>query len=514
MTELLTAAQMRDVETRAIESGSVSGLELMERAGAGVVSAILRMAEEGGSAPVACGDSPEVFGQIRNAVVLCGPGNNGGDGFVIARLLVEAGWTVSVVLFGDAAKLPPDARVNHDRWCEIGAIQPWERSGAESFADRPLVVDAVFGTGLARPIPGAVREVLWAARGCPVVAVDLPSMLGSDSGADLGSWPDDAGFAHLTVSFHRFKRGHILGAGPRLCGRVELADIGLNGAATEAVRLVEAPEGIGKPQGHKFDHGSALVLTGGMGRTGAARLAARGALRIGAGLVTLAAPGNAMAECAARIDALMLRRCDDAGSLVQLLEDPRITALCLGPGLGVERARDLLSVALEAGLSCVLDADAITALAGGASGGGLHERCVLTPHSGEFARLFPDLSLDAPVEAAAEAAVRAGCTVLLKGPATVIAAPDGRVAVHAAVYERAVPWLATAGAGDVLAGMIAGLMARGWVAFEAAKAGAWLHAEAARLFGPGLIAEDLPEQIPLVLRLLQNGVQTSSSPSA
>ncbi|RKF13967.1 NAD(P)H-hydrate dehydratase [Roseovarius spongiae] len=273
-----------------------------------------------------------------------------------------------------------------------------------------------------------------------------------------------------------------------------------------------------RPEAHKFDHGHALVLSGGPGQTGAARLAARGALRIGAGLVTLGVPHSAQMEVASQTTALMLTPIDDADGLRSVLEDDRINALCLGPGMGVKRAAEALEVLLgEGGVKprpTTLDADALTALAGDAAlFGALHDRCVLTPHGGEFARLFPDIAkrlreepMSGPahskVDATREAAKRAGCTVLFKGPDTVIAAPDGRCAINAAQYDRAAPWLATAGAGDVLAGFIAGLLARGFAPMQAAQAAAWLHVECARSFGPGLIAEDLPEELPRVFRAL------------
>ena len=265
---------------------------------------------------------------------------------------------------------------------------------------------------------------------------------------------------------------------------------------------------------HKFSHGHALVLTGGAGKTGAGRLAARGALRIGAGLVTLGVPPSAQMEVACQITALMLTRVDGADGLAAVLEDPRINALCLGPGLGQDRARDLLPVALsDQNRNVVLDADALSAFAGHPDDlfALLHKNCVLTPHGGEFARLFPDLAekLKSPaekgpayskVDATRDAAARAGCTVLFKGADTVIASPDGVCSVHAAVRDRAAPWLATAGAGDVLAGFITGLLARGFSPHHAAETAAFLHVECARNFGPGLIAEDLPEQLPAVLR--------------
>lgn len=263
-------------------------------------------------------------------------------------------------------------------------------------------------------------------------------------------------------------------------------------------------------EAHKYGHGHALVLSGGAGRTGAARLSARAALRVGAGLVTLGVPPAAQLEVAAQITAVMLTRVPDAGALDALLGDGRINALCLGPGLGVERAADLLRAALGGGDAerrpTLLDADALTALAGDAALFALlHSECVLTPHEGEFARLFPDLSDRAGMDlkggradAVREAAQRAGCTVLLKGADTVIAAPDGALSVHSARGAMAAPWLATAGTGDVLAGMVAGLLARGLPPVAAAQSATWLHAACARHVGPGLIAEDLPEALPAV----------------
>jgi hydroxyethylthiazole kinase-like uncharacterized protein yjeF len=495
MHEILTAAQMRATERAAIESGAASGLELMERAGRGVVDAVFAA-------------WPELAQASHKAVILCGPGNNGGDGFVVARLLRGWGWEVAVHLLGDPERLPPDALTNFMRWREMGEVQPLERAG-EALPGAALLVDALFGTGLTRPLEGAARAAC--ALGAPrVVAVDLPSGLCSDSGRVIGGV---AMRADLTVTFHAAKAGHHLAEGPAHCGRLACVDIGLSGGG--GVPLIGAPASLAKGGGHKYSHGHALILTGGAGRTGAARLAARGALRIGAGAVTLGVPGAAQQEVAAQIAALMLARVDDGAALAALLEDGRLNALCLGPGLGLARARGLVPVACGAGRATVLDADALSAYEGTAETlfGMLHADCVLTPHAGEFARLFPDIAaqLAAPaiegpawskLAATRAAAARAGCVVLFKGPDTVIAAPDGRCALHSAQYERAAPWLATAGSGDVLAGTICGLMARGWPAMQAAEAAAWLHVEAARSFGPGLIAEDLPEQLPAVLRAL------------
>ncbi len=500
MTGLPTAARMRAIEQAAIESGQVTGRELMERAGCGVVAAMFD-------------EWPALARAPQRAVVLCGPGNNGGDGFVVARLLAERGWTVAAFLFGEADRLPPDARANFERWQMIGTTRPLAE--AQGAAGGGLVVDALFGTGLARPLEGVLRETV-ARRAARCVAIDIPSGICADSGRVLGA----AMRADLTVSFHSAKPGHYLADGPEHCGALRVADIGLPPGAPEAITLCPAPGTATlakRAGGHKYGHGHALILSGGAGRTGAARLAARAALRIGAGVVTLGVPGAAQQEVACQIAALMLRRIEDGVGLAEMLADPRITALCLGPGLGLARARDLVPVACGGVVprATVLDADALTAFEDepGALFAMLHGDCVLTPHLGEFARLFPDLAakLTLPAtkgpayskaDAAREAARRAGCVVLLKGPDTVIAAPDGRCSIHAAQYDRAAPWLATAGSGDVLAGILTGLMARAIPPVQAAEAAAWLHVEAARAFGPGLIAEDLPDTLPQVLRAL------------
>ena len=524
MTTLVTADRMRAIERAAIESGAVTGLELMERAGAGAVAAILA-------------EWPELAEGPHRAVVLCGPGNNGGDGFVVARLLRARGWEVTVGLLGDPDRLPADARRNHERW--DGPVRPIAPGFAASREpDCALVVDAIFGIGLSRPvgsehgigasIPG------WDRRGDPdrprIAALDVPTGLQSDTGGTLDG---EALWADLTLAFHAPKTGHYLGSGPRLSGRLRTVDIGLpaEGGPGPDCTLVGACVlgGLGKgdPSGrglHKFDHGHALVLAGGVGRGGAARLAARAALRVGAGLVTVAPPPAALIENAARLDAIMLRAVRDAEALRALLADGRINALCLGPGFGTgPREAGLLRAALggegeAAPRPTVLDGDAITLLSADA---GLleavHGRCVLTPHAGEFARLCPDIAARlakadgavSKVDAAREAAARAGCTVLLKGPDTVIAEPSGRAAIHAAAYGREAPWLATAGAGDVLAGLVAGLMARGRTPFDAACAAAWLHAECALAFGPGLIAEDLPEMLPGVLARAEGAARSA-----
>ncbi|MGR3512417.1 MAG: NAD(P)H-hydrate dehydratase [Paracoccaceae bacterium] len=553
MTELLTAAQMRAIEQAAIDSGEVTGLELMERAGRGVVEAIFE-------------EWPELRATSHRAVVLCGPGNNGGDGFVVARLLKEWGWEVEVFLYGDPDKLPPDARVNYERWGALGRTlflgfpEPSRNEitevGETIEGGTSLVIDAVFGRGLTRPATQGCRslfqevDMIVRSLGAYRVAIDLPSGLCSDSGKRVDPTEDGrldySSFdAQLTVSFHQSKVGHWIGEGPDFSGRVICADIGLkdrprpegggdlspppwgaglgrSGADTpEQVVTLVSPDTIefDKWRGdHKYTHGHALVLSGGPGKTGAARLAARGALRIGAGLVTLACPPNTLSEVAAHVTAIMCRPLDGAPGLREMLEDERLNALCLGPGMGLGADTQALVIeALKSKRSIVLDADALTRFERNPQTlfDLLHDRCVLTPHAGEFKRLFPVIAekLNAPatagpayskVDATREAAKRAGCTVLFKGPDTVIADQTGRCSINSSAYDRAAPWLATAGSGDVLAGFITGLLARGFAPMQAAETAAWLHTECALSFGRGLIAEDLPEELPNVFsRLLK-----------
>ncbi len=563
MTELLTAAQMRAIEQAAIESGDVTGLELMERAGQGVVEAIfeewpeLSLGEAGREGSPS--RSPEYLDkeEVLRAVVLCGPGNNGGDGFVVARLLKERGWGVEVFLYGDAGKLPLDAKVNYERWGQLGGVAAMEDHVFDCWPDEnsgvDLIVDALFGTGLARPFL-EFSHLSMTLNTCSsfsrtrnlsprVVAVDLPSGMCADSGFWFGDdQPNDfAGLANLTVTFHSAKLGHHLNDGPGSCGKLKIVDIGLShsnepGSLSRKTLIshagLETERGLGRHivrrmmsselssylsklhSQHKYSHGHALVLSGGHGNTGAARLAARGALRIGAGLVTVGSPRSAMFENAANLTAIMLRQIDGALGLAELLEDARFNALCLGPGLGLRAdTQALVLTVLKANRPTVLDADALTRFSAKPEVlfDVLHKDCVITPHGGEFTRLFPDIAekLAAPatsgpayskIDATREAARRAGCVVVFKGPDTVIATPDGHCSINSAQYERAAPWLATAGSGDVLAGFITGLMARGFNPKQAAETAAWLHVECARKFGPGLIAEDLADQLPSVFR--------------
>ena len=513
MTGILTSAQMRSTEAAAIACGKCSGADLMERAGQGAAQAIRD------AFPV----------KHRHAVILCGPGNNGGDGFVVARHLAQAGWRVEVLSLPGAGQSGDAARMA-DLW--DGPRKELSRAAAEAGARPDVVIDALFGTGLSRPLDPLLADVQAAVRaragegGCARVALDCPSGLSADTGEVVGGEDAPVLPADLTLSFHSPKPGHYLSRGPEICGALTVVPIGLPpedvppleappaGPITRLVAPASPPRWLGARVApgngdHKYARGHVLVLGGKVAQGGAARMAARAALRVGAGLVTLAVPPAALIENAARLDAVMLARCADAAALTELLEDARLSALCLGPGLPPDaRTRDLVLAALGAGRPTVLDAGALSAFADAPDAlfAALHPRVVLTPHEGEFARLFPDLAEarreGSKIDAVRVAADRAGAVVLLKGAATVIAGPDGASSLHAGVYARAAPWLGTAGAGDVLSGLIAGLIAgRGAQDVHGqVEVAAWLHVETARRFGPGLIAEDLPDTLPQVLR--------------
>ena len=510
---LLTAAQMQHLENCAFARG-VSSLEAMERAGAAVVSQALAKCPQSDAAPK---------DQSQRVVVLCGPGNNGGDGFVIARLLKLEGWQVSVYLLGEAQKVTGDAQVNLERWLELGETQELSAASFEHLPQADLIIDALFGTGLSRPVDLPLDALSGMGF---IVSVDLPSGLCSDSGRVIGT---ACVRADLTVTFDTAKRGHYLAEGPEMCGELIVADIGLEGKLSdvrekgELMQRITAPTfELAKHTGHKYGYGHAVVLSGGSGSTGAARLSAQAALRVGAGLVTLLTPASALLENACQLTEVMLQSVDSPGELEEVLSDTRINAIALGPALGVgEATRDKVRSVLGLSDPCsvVLDADALTSFGTESSGDPeelfslLHPRCVLTPHGGEFARLFPDLAEKlegAPstgpayskADAVLAAAKRAGCTVLLKGADTLIADHAGSLSVHAAVYEYAAPWLATAGSGDVLTGLITGLLARGATAYEASQSASWVHAQSARCFGAGLIAGDIVEGVPGVLKAL------------
>lgn len=481
--ELLTVAEMYRADEAAIAAG-MPGPVLMENAGKGIAD------------------------QIRNRwarrplSILCGPGNNGGDGFVVARLLAEEGWPITVALLGARDSLKGDAAVAASKW--TGPVLPLEvpvLDGAE------LVLDALFGAGLSRPLDGAAREVIDAVneRELTCIAVDIPSGVHGDTGQILGSAPN----CRLTVTFFRRKPGHLLMPGRAFTGESLVVPIGIPESVLQAIQpstsangpslwLSRYPwPGLGD---HKYGRGHGLIA-GGASMTGAARLAARAAYRAGAGMVTIASPPSAVQIYAGDLAGLLVSAVANEDEFNALLVDPRKNAVLVGPGCGVSRTtRNMALGALRAHKAVVLDADALTvfqdnrtdlfnALAGGTA--------VLTPHDGEFARLF-DQAGD-KLSRVRAAAAESGAVVLLKGPDTVIASPEGRAVIN----HNAPATLATAGTGDVLAGLILGLLAQGMAPFEAACAAVWLHGEAATQFGPGLVASDLPDMIPRVLNQIQ-----------
>jgi len=479
-TALMRVAQIEEADRLTVQAGT-PGIDLMQNAGAAVAREIARRW------------SP------RPTAVLCGPGNNGGDGFVVARVLAAAGWTVRLALAGSLEQLRGDARHHAELW-----QSPVETLETGVLEEAALVVDALFGSGLRRPLSGEISRVLELAaeRGVPVVAVDVPSGVLGDTGESLGAVP-----AVLTVTFTRKKPGHVLLPGRELCGETVVADIGTAPALLEriAVDTWENDPALWRrdlPQlrasGNKYSRGHAL-LWGGYPTTGAARMAARAAARAGAGLTTIAVPLEALPIYATALTSIMVRAAATPADLGKLLEDSRFNALLIGPGAGVDastRARALAMLATKRPV--LLDADAISAFAQDRKAlfAAVAGPCVLTPHDGEFARLF-DASGDKLARARA-AARTSGAVIVLKGADTVIAAPDGRAVVN----SNAPATLATAGSGDVLGGMILGLLAQGMEAFWGAAAGVWLHGAAASDFGPGLLAEDLPDLLPGVLRRL------------
>jgi ADP-dependent NAD(P)H-hydrate dehydratase / NAD(P)H-hydrate epimerase len=496
--ELLTPSQMGEADRLAIAAGT-RGVVLMERAGAAVADAAMRLARSAG-----------------RIAILCGPGNNGGDGFVAARLLSQRGYRVALSLLGNPGDLRGDAALVAARW--KGAVAS---TNALDLSDADLVIDALFGAGLARDLTGDALDCVgrinqFARTGRPVLAVDLPSGVDGETGQVRGA----AALATASVTFFRLKPGHLLLPGRALCGRHMIADIGIDPSTLAAIgpetfanvpALWRAAFPSLRADSNKYSRGSTLVLSGGPSHTGAARLAARAALRVGSGLVTLASPEEAVSVNAAHSTAVMIAPFADQAGFAALLADPRRNAIIIGPAAGVgPGTRALVATALArkeapGARAFVLDADALTSFAGDASAlaaltrGGRVDTAI-TPHDGEFARLFKDV---APVVEAKSKLARAraaaaflGAVVVSKGADTVVAEPGGRAAIGVDLP----PTLATAGSGDVLAGLIGGLLAQGMPIFEAACCAVWLHGAAARAFGPGLIAEDLTEMFPQALR--------------
>ena len=475
---LLAPQEMGAADRLAITGGTL-GIALMENAGQAVADAISRRWPR------------------QPIVVLCGPGNNGGDGFVAARILRERGWLVRLTVLGDLGALKGDAAAAAARW--LGPVEPLRPAALDGAA---LVIDAIFGAGLARPVEGIAAETIAAVgdRQLPVVAVDVPSGIDGGTGEVRGVAPKAA----LTVTFFRRKPGHLLLPGRLHCGETLLAQIGI---APTVLDQIDPRTAANDPEWwldrfpwpqrdmHKYSRGHALVA-GGAVMTGAGRLAARAATRIGAGLVTVAAPKAAFSVYATALTGIIVQPVADLNDFSGLLSDKRRNAALIGPGAGVDgHTRDMVLAILAAGKRAVFDADALTAIAKGPETmfAAIRSPCVMTPHEGEFARLF-DTS-GSKLDRARRAAQKSGAVIVLKGNDTVIAAPDGRAAINA----NAPATLATAGSGDVLAGIVLGLLAHGMDPFEAAAAAVWLHGDAATRFGAGLVAEDLVETLPATL---------------
>jgi ADP-dependent NAD(P)H-hydrate dehydratase / NAD(P)H-hydrate epimerase len=481
---VISVAQMRALDAASPALG-VSTLTLMENAGAALAQTIVRRF------------SP------RPTVVLCGPGNNGGDGWVCARHLIAAGFPVWVETLGDAAALAGDAAAMARRY--TGPVYPLGQ-GLDGAA---LCVDALFGAGLSRPLAGAALAAAQArfSRSADVVAVDVPSGLGGDDARALGGHAFRAG---LTVTFVAKKPAHLLMPGRALCGEVIVADIGLpaDAWASVTVNTFENDPLLWRwafpfpdAAAHKHARGHAMVVSGGLTQTGAARLAAMGALRAGAGLVTVLSPPDAVIAHAGQLTAIMLQKTADSAAMAAAAQNAH--SIVIGPAAGVHpRTKEAFLTLAQGPARLVADADVFSVFADAPEDlfSALRADDVLTPHLGEFKRIFPGLFDQSPTRlgAARAAAGRAGCVVLLKGPDTVIAAPDGRCCINA----TGSPYLATAGSGDVLAGVIAGLLAQGMPSFEAACAAAWLHGRCGEALGIGLIAEDLPPALPGILRKL------------
>ena len=487
-TSVLDVRQMGEAERLTI-AGGTTAIELMENAGEAVAREIARR------------------WSMRPVVVLCGPGNNGGDGFVVARRLAEDGWPVRVALLGAREHLPGAARYHAERW--HGIVEPLELvhlDGAQ------LVVDALFGSGLAHALEGPAKNTLTAValRALPLIAIDIPSGLLADTGESLGAVPTT-----LTVTYGLKKPGHLLMPGSLLCGEVVVALIGIPPAVIERVTpdtfendpvlwLNHLPRPTAGD--NKYSRGHALI-SGGYPLTGAARLAAHAAARAGAGLTTIAVPVIALPIYAAAVTSIMVQPLVGEDDFSQLLSDPRFSAVLIGPGAGTgaETRKRVLNT-LASGHPTVLDADALTVFNDDPTELGLaiHQSsagaCVLTPHAGEFARLFG--SHGDKLTRARAAARRSGAVIVLKGSDTVIAAPDGRAIIN----SNAPPTLATAGSGDVLGGIILGLLAQGMDPLRAAAAAVWLHGAAANAFGPGLLSDDLPDLLPRVLSNLFRAV--------
>jgi len=493
--ELLLPRQMADADQWTIDAGT-PGIELMERAGNAVATEAAEMLPD--------------FGKV---LVLCGPGNNGGDGYVAARLLEQSGYRVALAALDPAKPLKGDAALAASRWGgEVGAASDADMVSFD------LVIDALFGTGVTGELVGMAATIVHAINSSkvPVLSVDGPSGYDLADGVCAGPVVQ----ATRTVTFFRLKPGHVIQP-DNPCGNVKLHQIGIS---SDALPHVWSPDGktyVNAPElwhkhlsgpaagAHKYTRGHTVVVSGKASATGAARLAARGALRMGSGLVTVASPPDAVLVNAAHLTAIMVRKFRGADGLAEVLSDERHNAVVIGPGAGVgEATRENILACLASSAHVVLDADALMSFVGhqqvlrDAVDDKAKGSVVITPHAGEYARFFDGGSASSLADVRMRSAKQKWVTVA-KGPTTIVAEPGE--AGRAAINTNAPPTLATAGSGDVLTGFIASLLAQGLPAFEAASAAVWLHGECANAFGQGLIAEDLPEMLPAALQNLQPG---------
>jgi hydroxyethylthiazole kinase-like uncharacterized protein yjeF len=494
LLELLTADEMRRAEQITIDSGTPA-LTLMENAGRGVTEEVVRR-----------------FARGSKVSVLCGPGNNGGDGFVCARTLRERGYQVRLALICKPDELGPDSKEMARRWDEqIEPLVPRAIEGAE------VIVDAILGSGLKGPVNGVVGEIIEQVneRELPVVAIDVPTGIDSTFGNIQGV----AFKAVSTVTFFRRKTGQVLLPAKRYCGDVRAVDIGIpNTVLSEIVpqNFVNEPDfwlrffPRLKPDGHKYDRGHAVIVSGPMESTGAARLGARAALRVGAGVVSVATSKAAFYINAAQLTSIMVSAYEGAGGLAEILTDTRRNAVLIGPGAGATaETRENVAAVLSSEATVVIDAEGLTAFEANPQElfALIQQRpapTILTPHKGEFDAIFPELgNAESKLEQAKRAAEISGAVVVFKGPDTVVSAPDGL----SAITEGSPPWLATAGTGDVLAGLIVGLCAQGMSPLDAAVAGVWIHSDIARTVGPGMIAEDMAPMLPALLQRLNKLVK-------
>ncbi len=511
MRTICSTEEIQTIERLHIMKDDSIETALMERAGKKAAESILNWGRE-----------VKESGSVRYHV-FCGPGNNGGDGFVIAKTLFDRGEKVSCWELKKTESRSPSSSLMRKLWQPLGDIRPLKNLTEQDFKEGDVVVDALFGIGLTRQLDDECSQIIdKIPANIPIIAIDILSGMDSSSGAFLASGELPNFEASLTLTFQMAKWGHYLQEGMKRSGTIKVIPIGLDDGLEKyltsypaLVKLIDttSPGFFAlldkKGSEHKYGYGHSLVLSGSRSKMGAAELAGIAALRVGSGLVTLGLHKDTFYNHTSEVKALMKAKIYNKENLCDVLSDERINALCLGPGLGIEEnTRDLIKTALEAKRHVVLDADAISAFQDDPNSlfEQLHDKVVLTPHFGEFARLFPDLARKirkenfTKIKAVQQASILCGANVLLKGQQTIIASPGGQTyLVNGSDFKNS-SWLATAGSGDVLAGMITGLMARSITPIKSAVLAAYIHLQTSNLYGPGLIADDIPNMIPRVLQ--------------